>query len=359
MIENKNVLFIANGGKEWAGGLYYIKNILYTLFKNNEIKNSTKIYIMAKKENSIMFNLFLEHKNVEIIIYKNNIFNIFLKKLTLKALNKSFDLELYFKTKKIDIDYIYPVNSYPYLFLENKCVYWIPDFQHIHLPQMFSQDEINLRNKIFKYIAEKHKNLILSSRDSFNDYKSLYPNHTKGVHILSFESCIEDEVKNIDITFIENTIKKYDLPKEFIFLPNQFWKHKNHITAFKAVDNVVNIKRKIICIVCTGNKEDYRNKNYFNTLLCFIKDKNLENNIRILGFITRKEQLALMKASIAVIQPSLFEGWGTGVEDAKTLDKKIILSDINVHYEQKNEKCVLFRREDYNELGDIIYNLFQ
>ena len=338
---------------------YIILKILYIpLFKNNKINDSTKIYIMVRKENSEMFNTFLKYENVKIIIRNKNSFNTILKKITNKLINKPLDLQIYLKTKKFNIDYIYPVNSYPYLFLKNKCVYWIPDFQHIHLPEMFSKNEIKLRNKVFKYIAKKHENLILSSKDAFEDYKSLYPNNVENICILSFESYITDDMKNINNAFIEYTINKYELQREFLLLPNQFWKHKNHITVFKAIDYLVNIKGKNICLVCTGNTDDYRNKNYFIKLLRFIKENNLQNNIKILGFISRKEQLALMKGSKAVIQPSLFEGWGTVVEDAKALDKKIVMSDINVHYEQKNGKCIIFKKYDSLELANIIINIF-
>ena len=37
---------------------------------------------------------------------------------------------------------------------------------------------------------------------------------------------------------------------------------------------------------------------------------------------------------MAVAQPSLFEGWSTIVEDAKTLGKPIFVSDLPVHREQ-------------------------
>lgn len=352
-------MFIANGGKEWIGGLYYIKNILYTLIKNDKISESTKVYIITKEENINLFKSFEVYENVKIILYKTSPLNKIVKKITEKVFKRSLDLLIYLNTKRLNIDYLYPVTSFPYLFLEDKCVYWIPDFQHIHLPEMFSESENKMRNKNFEYIARKHKNLILSSNDSFNDYKSLYPDYVDGVHILSFESFIEDDVKDIDNKFIENTIIKYELPKNFIFLPNQFWKHKNHLTAFKAVNYIVNEKKENIYLVCTGNTEDYRNKEYFASLVRFINENKLDKNILILGFISRKEQLALMKSSKAVIQPSLFEGWGTVVEDAKALDKNIIMSDINVHFEQKNEKCILFEKNNYIQLGNIMITVYQ
>ena len=55
-----------------------------------------------------------------------------------------------------------------------------------------------------------------------------------------------------------------------------------------------------------------------------------------------------------IVQPSLCEGWGTVLEDAKVLDKAVLLSDIPVHREQKNEKCTLFDPHDPDALADLI-----
>ena len=41
-----------------------------------------------------------------------------------------------------------------------------------------------------------------------------------------------------------------------------------------------------------------------------------------------------MRQSLAMLQPSLFEGWSTPVEEAKSLGKSIVLSNIPVHVEQ-------------------------
>jgi glycosyltransferase involved in cell wall biosynthesis len=62
----------------------------------------------------------------------------------------------------------------------------------------------------------------------------------------------------------------------------------------------------------------------------------IENQVKLLGFINREDQLCLMKNAVAIIQPSLFEGWSTVIEDAKALRAKVIASDINVHREQLN-----------------------
>lgn len=43
-------------------------------------------------------------------------------------------------------------------------------------------------------------------------------------------------------------------------------------------------------------------------------------SIRLLGFVERTEQLCIMKNAAFIVQPSLCEGWGTVLEDAKVLD---------------------------------------
>ncbi len=80
----------------------------------------------------------------------------------------------------------------------------------------------------------------------------------------------------------------------------------------------------------------------------------MTENIRLLGMIDRNEQLSLMKDSRAVIQPSLFEGWSTSIEEAKSLDKFMILSDLPLHKEQVTRNALFFLRNDAAELADRI-----
>lgn len=353
MFKGKNILFLGLGNKAWIGGLYYVKNIIYTLVKENKLESS-KIYIFVKSENKHIFKSLLRYENIKIIEFNDNLFNKIICRASQLVLKRILNIELLLKVKKYNIDYIYPVSEYSYIGLLNKIIFWIPDFQYIHLPEMFTHENIKLRNELNKYIAKYHKYLILSSNDAFLDYKKLYPDCTNGVIVEHFMSDIQDDIKDINDKYIKDVLNKYSISYKYFIVCNQFWKHKNHITVFRAINQLVNEDNKDVKLICTGNTNDYRNANYFNELKDYIKENNLEKNIIILGLIPRKEQLVLIINSIAVIQPSLFEGWGTVVEDSKALDKKIILSDINVHFEQKNNNCYIFKKENFNELANII-----
>jgi glycosyltransferase involved in cell wall biosynthesis len=61
---------------------------------------------------------------------------------------------------------------------------------------------------------------------------------------------------------------------------------------------------------------------------------NVAGHFRHLGLVPYEDVLGLNAASDALINPSLFEGWSTTVEEAKALGTGMLLSDIGLHREQ-------------------------
>jgi glycosyltransferase involved in cell wall biosynthesis len=107
-------------------------------------------------------------------------------------------------------------------------------------------------------------------------------------------------------------------------------------------------------VIFSGKTEDYRNPSYFPSILDFIDKNNLQSFIKILGLIPRENQLSLLKNSLAVIQPSKFEGWSTIIEDSKTLSHQIICSKLPVHIEQLGNNGFYFEPDSVDELASIM-----
>jgi len=112
-----------------------------------------------------------------------------------------------------------------------------------------------------------------------------------------------------------------------------------------------------VTVVFTGN-EQVGDGSYALGLKKYVAENHLQNNCLFLGFIDRKEQLLLMKESIAVIQPSLFEGWSTVVEDAKCLGKFLLLSELRVHKEQVQKNAAFFDPLNVEQLAALMTNQF-
>ncbi|HEY9642514.1 MAG TPA: glycosyltransferase [Coleofasciculaceae cyanobacterium] len=246
------------------------------------------------------------------------------------------------------IDFLYPclqaidatASSYPHA-----C--WIPDFQHVDLPQLFLQEDIDERNALFSEIAVRSPLLVLSSQHTAQKFQTLYPDSKTIRRILSFHTLPEPQWYEPDPV---ETVEKYQLPDRFFICNNQFWQHKGHAVLFDAVAQLRH-SGQAVAVVCTGDTSDYRNIGYFQQLEQQIRDLGLSDLVYILGAIPRSDQIQLMRQSLAIVQPSNYEGWSTIVEEAQALGKPIVLSDFPVHLEQNPDRAIYFSQGDAQALS--------
>ena len=226
--------------------------------------------------------------------------------------------------------------------------YWIPDFQERYLPHFFSKREIRQRKYFQEHLVKKEYPIIFSSNNALEDFNRFYPKNKNRKEVLRFVSIVDNDYSNLEITDLK---EKYNINRDYFISPNQFWQHKNQSVVVRAAKILKDIGIDFL-IIFTGKEFDYRNPTYTSDLKRLIAKYNLEDNFRFLGFIDRAEQLQLMKNSIAIVQPSLFEGWSTVVEDCKALNHVIILSDLPLHREQINENCLFFDPLNENDLAE-------
>jgi len=348
----KRLVIDAIGSNRWIGGLYYKKNILFSLTQNSEIMNKYRIVVVTEKENKILFSQFEEMVNVHYISYRFQKEKSIKRKLLLYFL--SFCSYLFPCPCRIEMNYK-PINAIG-------GIYWIPDFQHYHLPQFFSEEEREDREKMNVQIAKSSFPLVLSSTDCKRDFANFCSSEKENVYVVPFVSYIESEIRGISQEREVEILRKHNLEGiTYILVCNQFWRHKNHEMVLYALNALTNLNISNLTFVFTGRLQDNKDPEYTE----IIKKKfdatisTSSQNIKLLGFIDRTEQLTIMKNAEFIIQPSLFEGWGTVVEDAKVLDKTILLSDIPVHREQMNEKCILFDPHDPVALAHLIEDEIQ
>jgi glycosyltransferase involved in cell wall biosynthesis len=145
-----------------------------------------------------------------------------------------------------------------------------------------------------------------------------------------------------------------NLPQKYLYLPNQFWVHKNHITVLRALALLREREGLEIPLICTGTQSDRRNATHFESLQVFMRESGIESQVRLLGMLPRREQIAVLRGAAAVVQPSLFEGWSTVVEDTRACGRPIFLSDIPVHREQAPPRATYFAPESVEELALIL-----
>lgn len=227
---------------------------------------------------------------------------------------------------------------------------WIPDFQHRFMPELFSGAEVAKRDAGIGTLAREAGTIVFSSESAAADFRRFYPQARAQPKVLHFHTNPTPAWFESDPAAVQ---RQFHLPEKFFLVSNQFWQHKNHSTLFAALA-LLRDRGLQPALVCTGQTADFRKKDYFNTLLRQIHESGIASQVYVLGLIERTEQIQLMRRCLAVIQPSLFEGWSTVLEDARALGKRVIASDIAVHREQNPPGCSFFTKDSPEDLADAI-----
>jgi len=224
------------------------------------------------------------------------------------------------------------------------------DFQHKYYPQYFS-----LRTRIGRSIyfnsAAKHADMIfVNSQDAKKDVCKFCHIDDSKVEVLPFCASLGYDKIGDDLTGIP---EKYGITKPYFLISNQFYSHKRHDVAFRALKEVRE-KGNDVCIVCTGSMVNVPKLIASLKQLC--QELNIENEVIFLGVIPKKEQIELMKNAISVIQPSEFEGDCSGqIIDAITIGQRVIASDIDVIKEVSfYDHISFFKLNNVNELAEIM-----
>jgi glycosyltransferase involved in cell wall biosynthesis len=209
---------------------------------------------------------------------------------------------------------------------------YIPDLQHKRLPHWFSERERRTRDKLFSTMLDEAQAVVVNASAVVQDIKEFYPNRKARLFSLPF--CPPASLELFSNASDPEVRAFYHLPERYFVISNQFWIHKSHETAFMALRQVRDTGHDVH-LVCTGNTSDFRWPEHFNNLLGIIERSNLRDYVHILGLIPKRDQLAIIRGSLAVIQPTLFEGGpgGGAVYDAVSTGTPSIVSDIPVNRE--------------------------
>jgi glycosyltransferase involved in cell wall biosynthesis len=342
--------FVLSMDSSWQGGINYFKNLFNAIYQLPNRQLDLIIFIGSKN-----FQLLTEElPQVRVVV--SSAFDRYsvlwwIRKFFQKIFYK--DPILWFFIRKYHINVLSHFNESA-LFSSTPIISWIPDFQHIHLPNLFTNKAIKARNKLFKFLIKYSKTVILSSHTAKSDLIKFMPLYDKKVKVLQF--CINPKIKNKESTTLLELQKCYKFQGNYFFLPNQFWAHKNHQVVIDALALAVN-KNKDIQVICTGNTKDCRQPEHFELIQNQVLALGIEKNFKILGLVPYKDLIALMKYSVAVINPSHFEGWSTTVEESKLLEKTILLSKIPVHEEQNPKNAIYFDVNDSQILSNYFLDL--
>ncbi len=226
------------------------------------------------------------------------------------------------------------------------CLVWLPDFQDRHLPHLFSARSLYGKYLALRMQLATRRTVLLSSEDARNDCERFYPQSLGKTAVARFavRPALQPGENDPQVP------AGHGLPARYFYLPNQYWVHKNHTRVVDALRILRDAGSKVV-VASSGNPQDPRYRDHYARLRARVAAEKLEDQFLFLGNIPTRHVAILMRSSLAILNPSLFEGWSTTVEEGKSLGARMVLSNLAVHREQVGPAAEFFDPNDPSSIA--------
>jgi glycosyltransferase involved in cell wall biosynthesis len=357
---------------KWGGGVDFIRLIIkgLTTLNTDKSKQTVRIYVLIPKRprfkikiknfvktvlNFCLNKKYVVQKDIDIAQIINDFKEVDPNILVCRYTDLDKDLKK--QVLKNKIDFIIPAfvplpNNFPIPW-----VGYLYDFQHKYYPQFFPTVELTNRDNEFTTMLNTAQTVIVNAKAVKADI-ALFIGQTKA-KVVSLPFC---PVLNSAFFELNVDLAKYNLPTNYFMISNQFWMHKDHITAIKGFKLFLDsLENKNIGLVCSGQTQDSRFPNYFDEIKDLINELGLAEKIFILGYVPKNDQLQILKNSVAIIQPTLFEGGpgGGAVYESVAFGIPSIVSDIPVNKELDDETVTFFKTGCPEDLAEKMKMVFE
>lgn len=340
------VAFTLIGGKDWTGGYNYLQNLLGVLGQHPR-NRLTPVLFVGEACSADDVAAFAAIPGVELV--RTPLLNASRRARSLMQamlLGQDIPLQHLFQTHRIDV--VFESAQFFGWRLGIPAIAWIPDFQHKLLPQLFSRGAWWKREIGFRAQVAGRRTIMLSSEDARQACELYYPSTRGRTRTVHFAVPPGPETPYVEARAVADA---YGLPERFFFMPNQFWRHKNHGLVLDAL-GILRQRGRQVVVAASGKQADPRAPGYFPSFRARLEQAGLQDRFRLLGMIPYPHLALLMRASTALLNPSLFEGWSTTVEEARSVGTPMLLSDLEVHREQMGNDASYFERNSAQSLAD-------
>ncbi len=226
------------------------------------------------------------------------------------------------------------------------------DLQHRTYPDFFSSTEYAHRDREFQGICRLAAHLICISDDTRQavlKYGKIDPLQVSTIHIGLYR-----RLAALPTDGTAAVLRRLGLEVgQFLLYPANYWPHKNHemlLTAF-GIYRAGHPESKLK-LVCTGGLDNRR-----QALQEIATQMGLGDCVVITGYLPDVEFVALLRESLGLIFPSLFEGFGMPVLEAMAFDKPVLCSNVTSLPEVAGNAALLFDPRKPLEIADAIEQL--
>jgi glycosyltransferase involved in cell wall biosynthesis len=226
------------------------------------------------------------------------------------------------------------------------------DLQHLHLPEFFTPDEIQRRQRLYRPLCAQARTIVVASEWTRRDVIWQYRLPAEKVRVISFPPVLHAYAEPTE-TELTEVRRNLSLPERFVLYPAQTWPHKNHLKLLEAIA-LLRDAGVIIPLICCG-----RTTEYFPTIARRIGELDLAAQVRFVGFVTPLQLRCLYRMCTATVVPTRFEAASGPVMEAMQAGAPVACSNVTSLPEQAGDAALLFSPDDTAEMAAAIRRLWQ
>ena len=145
---------------------------------------------------------------------------------------------------------------------------------------------------------------------------------------------------------IRKTLKKYNIEKPYFIYVGNAYPHKNLESAIDAVTKLNRKSSENVLFVIAGSRDVFKDR-----LKDYVEKRNVHKYVRLLGYVPDEDLGVLLKQSVALIYPSLSEGFGLQGLESMAAGTLVVSSDIPVFREIYKDNAVYFDPYDVDSIS--------
>jgi len=140
--------------------------------------------------------------------------------------------------------------------------------------------------------------------------------------------------------------------RPYLFYPAQFWSHKDHVTALRALRTLRDRGLDLRLVFCGG---DRGNRSWVEAECSRL---SLADDVEFEGFVTRERLVALYRGAFALVYPSWFGPENLPPLEALALKCPVVAARVAGSEEQLGDAALLFETGDETSLASAIEKLW-
>ncbi len=213
----------------------------------------------------------------------------------------------------------------------------IYDLQYADYPQYFEGRARSQRRKNFTEACRRADRLVCIS--DFVRRRVLEESGLPQERVITVRIQLAHRLPSLAPEVSASVLARLQLtPGRYFLYPANFWKHKNHEMLLVAMGLFTTRFRhsdlKLVCTGAPGERRDF--------LQSATERMGLRERVVLPGYLSESDFSALMQSCLALIFPSLYEGFGMPVIEAQSIGKPVLCSNLASLPEVVGEAALVF-----------------